>query len=71
MDLKEIKVKNLIIADDFEVLTENKIDFKNNFVITFLPNKSESNLHINFYSLLDQKYHKYLEDNLDTIAKDF
>ena len=71
MDLKEIKGKNLIIADDFDVLTENKIDFKKNFVITFLPNKSENNLHINFYSLLDQKFHKYLENNLDTIAKDF
>ena len=71
MDLKEIKDKNLIIADDFDILAENKIDFKNKYVVTFLPNESKNNLNINFYSLLDQKLHKDFENNLDTIAKDF
>ena len=61
MDLKEIKDKNLIIADDFDILTENKIDFKNKYVVTFLPNESKNNLNINFYSLLDQNFIKILK----------
>ena len=71
MDLKEIKGKNLIIADDFDILTENKVDFKSNYVVTFLPNKSKNNLNINFYSLIDQNLHKHFENNLETIIKDF
>ena len=35
MDLKEIKDKNLIIADDFDILAENKIDFKTNMLLLF------------------------------------
>ena len=47
MDLKEIKDKNLIIADDFDILSENKIDFKNKYVVTFLPNETKNNCNCN------------------------
>lgn len=71
MDLEKIKDKRLILVDNFNFLIDNKIDYKNSDVVTFLPNDITDKSVINFYSLIDEKFHKNYEDKLETITGDF
>lgn len=71
MDLKQIKDKKLILVDNFDTLIENKVDYKNSDVITFLPNNINDKSVINFYSLINEKFHKNYEDKSETITAEF
>ena len=71
MDLEKIKDKKLILVDNFNFLIDNKIDYKNSDVVTFLPNDITDKSVINFYSLINEKFHKNYEDKLETITGDF
>ena len=71
MNLKEIKDKKLILVDSLDVLNENKVNYNNTYVVTFLPDNTQSKFIVDFYSLINKDLQKYYVEKLDKIVEEF